>query len=216
MKQSNLHWFIPFQNNTVERVNIKWSNYKIVGIMLREIYWHLVQILNHSLAARIGLRLLCEHCYFIWKENMRLKIIFFPMFRLVTADVAFYTGNLQALKGLKDLDLNMAEIWEQKRWWHTGKLGSSFYHGMCMFVPVIQELNLEPKVNWGWGRGKGKYQCWETGIHWDLQGMPFVCFLQWGVTDQVSIIFFILSGNRLRFLWTKSKRTHSCNTAVVD
>ncbi|KFO21163.1 Vacuolar protein sorting-associated protein 54 [Fukomys damarensis] len=34
---------------------------------------------------------------------------------LVTADVAFYTGNLQALKGLKDLDLNMAEIWEQKR-----------------------------------------------------------------------------------------------------
>lgn len=37
------------------------------------------------------------------------------MFRLVTADVAFYTGNLQALKGLQDLDLNMAEIWEQKR-----------------------------------------------------------------------------------------------------
>ncbi|GAB5569659.1 vacuolar protein sorting-associated protein 54 isoform X1 [Prionailurus iriomotensis] len=34
---------------------------------------------------------------------------------LVTADVAFYTGNLQALKGLKDLDLNMSEIWEQKR-----------------------------------------------------------------------------------------------------
>lgn len=28
-------------------------------------------------------------------------------------------------------------------------------------------------------------------------------------------LFFILSGNRLRFLWTKSKRTHSCNTAVV-
>uniref|UniRef100_A0A8C9QVJ4 Vacuolar protein sorting-associated protein 54 n=1 Tax=Spermophilus dauricus TaxID=99837 RepID=A0A8C9QVJ4_SPEDA len=38
-----------------------------------------------------------------------------PQNGLVTADVAFYTGNLQALKGLKDLDLNMAEIWEQKR-----------------------------------------------------------------------------------------------------
>uniref|UniRef100_A0A8B9FXT3 Vacuolar protein sorting-associated protein 54 n=1 Tax=Amazona collaria TaxID=241587 RepID=A0A8B9FXT3_9PSIT len=34
---------------------------------------------------------------------------------LVTSDVAFYTGNLQALKGLNNLDLNMAEIWEQKR-----------------------------------------------------------------------------------------------------
>lgn len=93
------------------------------------------------------------------------------MFRLVTADVAFYTGNLQALKGLKDLDLNMAEIWEQKRWWHIGKLDSLSDHGMCMFVkkiwmPVIQELNLEPKVNWGREREKVKYQCWETGIQW--------------------------------------------------
>ncbi|NXO22303.1 VPS54 protein, partial [Cisticola juncidis] len=38
-----------------------------------------------------------------------------PLNGLVTSDVAFYTGNLQALKGLNDLDLNMAEIWEQKR-----------------------------------------------------------------------------------------------------
>ncbi|XP_060086591.1 vacuolar protein sorting-associated protein 54 [Heteronotia binoei] len=38
-----------------------------------------------------------------------------PQNGLVTADVAFYTGNLQALKGLQTLDLNMAEIWEQKR-----------------------------------------------------------------------------------------------------
>ncbi|XP_068796739.1 vacuolar protein sorting-associated protein 54 isoform X3 [Struthio camelus] len=38
-----------------------------------------------------------------------------PQNGLVTADVAFYTGNLQALKGLNNLDLNMAEIWEQKR-----------------------------------------------------------------------------------------------------
>ena len=152
---------------------------------------------------------------------MRLKITFSPMFRLVTADVAFYTGNLQALKGLKDLDLNMAEIWEQKRWWHTGKLGSLSDLGMCMFIkeiwmPAIRELKLEPKVNWGRGRGEGKYQCWETGIQWDLQGMPVSCFLQWGVADQVSITFLILSGNRLRFLWTKSKKTHSCNTAVAD
>ncbi|XP_029449517.1 vacuolar protein sorting-associated protein 54 isoform X2 [Rhinatrema bivittatum] len=38
-----------------------------------------------------------------------------PQHGLVAADVAFYTGNIQALKGLKNLDLNMAEIWEQKR-----------------------------------------------------------------------------------------------------
>ncbi|XP_005989608.1 vacuolar protein sorting-associated protein 54 isoform X2 [Latimeria chalumnae] len=38
-----------------------------------------------------------------------------PQHGLVTADVAFYTGNIQVLKGLEDLDLNMAEIWEQKR-----------------------------------------------------------------------------------------------------
>ncbi|XP_075562819.1 vacuolar protein sorting-associated protein 54 isoform X2 [Pelecanus crispus] len=38
-----------------------------------------------------------------------------PLNGLVTSDVAFYTGNLQALKGLNKLDLNMAEIWEQKR-----------------------------------------------------------------------------------------------------
>ncbi|NWY06138.1 VPS54 protein, partial [Nothoprocta ornata] len=38
-----------------------------------------------------------------------------PQNGLVMADVDFYTGNLQALKGLNSLDLNMAEIWEQKR-----------------------------------------------------------------------------------------------------
>ncbi|XP_015476985.1 vacuolar protein sorting-associated protein 54 isoform X4 [Parus major] len=38
-----------------------------------------------------------------------------PLNGLVTSDVAFYTGNLQALKGLNNLDLNMSEIWEQKR-----------------------------------------------------------------------------------------------------
>ncbi|XP_063299836.1 vacuolar protein sorting-associated protein 54 isoform X1 [Pelobates fuscus] len=38
-----------------------------------------------------------------------------PQHGMVAADIAFYTGNVQALKGLKDLDLGMAEIWEQKR-----------------------------------------------------------------------------------------------------
>lgn len=38
-----------------------------------------------------------------------------PQHGLVVVDVAFYTGNLQALKSLDGLDLNMAEIWEQKR-----------------------------------------------------------------------------------------------------
>ncbi|OCT79700.1 hypothetical protein XELAEV_18026507mg [Xenopus laevis] len=38
-----------------------------------------------------------------------------PQHGLVAADIAFYTENVQALKGLKDLDLSLAEIWEQKR-----------------------------------------------------------------------------------------------------
>uniref|UniRef100_A0A665URH3 Vacuolar protein sorting-associated protein 54 n=1 Tax=Echeneis naucrates TaxID=173247 RepID=A0A665URH3_ECHNA len=38
-----------------------------------------------------------------------------PQHGLVVVDVAFYTGNVQALKSLERLDLNMAEIWEQKR-----------------------------------------------------------------------------------------------------
>ncbi|XP_074552157.1 vacuolar protein sorting-associated protein 54 [Halichoeres trimaculatus] len=38
-----------------------------------------------------------------------------PQHGLVVVDVAFYTENTQALKSLERLDLNMAEIWEQKR-----------------------------------------------------------------------------------------------------
>ncbi|XP_037621182.1 vacuolar protein sorting-associated protein 54 isoform X2 [Sebastes umbrosus] len=38
-----------------------------------------------------------------------------PQNGLVSVDVAFYTENVQALKSLDCLDLNMAEIWEQKR-----------------------------------------------------------------------------------------------------
>ncbi|KAM4694569.1 vacuolar protein sorting-associated protein 54 isoform 1-T2 [Discoglossus pictus] len=38
-----------------------------------------------------------------------------PQHGLVAADIAFYTGNIKALKGLKDLDLNLSDIWEQKR-----------------------------------------------------------------------------------------------------
>ncbi|KAM8946105.1 vacuolar protein sorting-associated protein 54 [Pelodytes ibericus] len=38
-----------------------------------------------------------------------------PQHGMVTSDIAFYTGNVQALKGLKDLDLCMGDIWEQKR-----------------------------------------------------------------------------------------------------
>lgn len=40
---------------------------------------------------------------------------FFFFFRLVVVDVAFYTENIQVLRSLENLDLNMAEIWEQKR-----------------------------------------------------------------------------------------------------
>uniref|UniRef100_UPI00398EDDDC vacuolar protein sorting-associated protein 54 isoform X2 n=1 Tax=Pristiophorus japonicus TaxID=55135 RepID=UPI00398EDDDC len=38
-----------------------------------------------------------------------------PLHGLVASDLAFYTGNIQALKGLENLDINMTEIWEQKR-----------------------------------------------------------------------------------------------------
>ncbi|KAI7810562.1 vacuolar protein sorting-associated protein 54 isoform X1 [Triplophysa rosa] len=38
-----------------------------------------------------------------------------PQNGLVMVDVAFYTGNVQALRSLEQLDLNMPEIWEQKR-----------------------------------------------------------------------------------------------------
>lgn len=33
----------------------------------------------------------------------------------MVVDVAFYTENIQALRSLEQLDLNMPEIWEQKR-----------------------------------------------------------------------------------------------------
>ncbi|CAG5947463.1 vacuolar protein sorting-associated protein 54 isoform 2-T2 [Menidia menidia] len=38
-----------------------------------------------------------------------------PQHGLVVVDVAFYTENIQVLKSLEQLDLNMAEIWEHKR-----------------------------------------------------------------------------------------------------
>ncbi|KAL4639934.1 vacuolar protein sorting-associated protein 54 [Arapaima gigas] len=38
-----------------------------------------------------------------------------PQHGLVMVDIAFYTGNVQALKSLEKLDLNLGEIWEQKR-----------------------------------------------------------------------------------------------------
>lgn len=142
------------------------------------------------------------------------------MFRLVTADVAFYTGNLQALKGLKDLDLNMAEIWEQKRWWHPGKLGI-WPWDVYVYKGNIGCLRFK---NWTWnpkwtGGGEGEKESisvGKLGFSVIYKECLVLCFLQWGVADQVSITFLILSGNRLRFLWTKSKRTHSCNTAVAD
>uniref|UniRef100_A0A8C2EHN5 Vacuolar protein sorting-associated protein 54 n=1 Tax=Cyprinus carpio TaxID=7962 RepID=A0A8C2EHN5_CYPCA len=39
----------------------------------------------------------------------------FSLCRLVMVDVAFYSENVQALRSLERLDLNMPEIWEQKR-----------------------------------------------------------------------------------------------------
>lgn len=92
------------------------------------------------------------------------------MFRLVTADVAFYTGNLQALKGLKDLDLNMAEIWEQKRWWHTGKLGSLSNYGMYVFMKNMDACDSKtwnPKWT-GVGKVERKVSVLGNGFSGDL------------------------------------------------
>nr|Q9JMK8.1 RecName: Full=Vacuolar protein sorting-associated protein 54; AltName: Full=Vps54-like protein [Rattus norvegicus]CAB96885.1 Vps54l-like protein [Rattus norvegicus] len=63
------------------------------------------------------LRINASYKFHLKKQLSHLNVINDggPQSGFVTADVAFYTGNLQALKGLKDLDLNMAEIWEQKR-----------------------------------------------------------------------------------------------------
>ena len=93
------------------------------------------------------------------------------MFRLVTADVAFYTGNLQALKGLQDLDLNMAEIWEQKRWWHTEKLGSSSDQGMCVYDGNMDacDSRTESGAHSEPGLGKGKRSVSVLG-NWDSVG----------------------------------------------
>lgn len=49
----------------------------------------------------------------------------FCLCRLVMVDVAFYSENVQALRSLERLDLNMPEIWEQKRWWRTARAGQS-------------------------------------------------------------------------------------------
>uniref|UniRef100_A0A8C2EHR2 Vacuolar protein sorting-associated protein 54 n=1 Tax=Cyprinus carpio TaxID=7962 RepID=A0A8C2EHR2_CYPCA len=50
------------------------------------------------------------------KINTKLNISWsFSLCRLVMVDVAFYSENVQALRSLERLDLNMPEIWEQKR-----------------------------------------------------------------------------------------------------
>ncbi|XP_078261821.1 vacuolar protein sorting-associated protein 54 isoform X2 [Rhinoraja longicauda] len=51
------------------------------------------------------------------RQLMRLNVVNDggPLHGLVASDLAFYTGNIQALKGLESLDINMAEIWEQRR-----------------------------------------------------------------------------------------------------
>lgn len=76
-------------------------------------------------------------------------------------------------------------------------------------------LGTEPGTQSELRRGKGREdQCWELDSVGSTEN-ALLCILQEGVADQVSTTFFILSGNRLRFLWTKSKRTHSCKTAAV-
>ncbi|XP_070588671.1 vacuolar protein sorting-associated protein 54 isoform X2 [Erythrolamprus reginae] len=63
------------------------------------------------------LRINASYKFYLKRQLAHLNVVNDggPQNGLVTADVAFYTGNLQALKGLQTLDLNMAEIWEQKR-----------------------------------------------------------------------------------------------------
>lgn len=47
-----------------------------------------------------------------------------------------------------------------------------------IWMPVFQELNLEPKRTGAGKWEKERISVGETGIQWDLQGMPIVCFLQ--------------------------------------
>lgn len=62
-------------------------------------------------------------------------------FRLVMVDVAFYSENVQALRSLECLDLNMPEIWEQKRWWRTARPGQS---GLLV-TPTISVTSSAPE-----------------------------------------------------------------------
>ncbi|XP_054583835.1 vacuolar protein sorting-associated protein 54 isoform X4 [Eptesicus fuscus] len=77
----------------------------------------IIDLLPEEQTQMLFLRINASYKLHLKKQLSHLNVINDggPQNGLVTADVAFYTGNLQALKGLKDLDLNMAEIWEQKR-----------------------------------------------------------------------------------------------------
>lgn len=121
-----------------------------------------------------------------------LKSIFLFICRMVAADIAFYTGNVQALKGLKDLDLNMGDIWEQKRWCLTKRKRLSPHGWKCS----TQDLNVHfQSISW---------------IQSACQESPFTTLVNNKLfTGQLTI------SNRLRFLWTKSKQAHGCNTASL-
>ncbi|KAM8785124.1 vacuolar protein sorting-associated protein 54 isoform 4-T6 [Rhynchonycteris naso] len=77
----------------------------------------IIDLLPEEQVQMLFLRINASYKLHLKKQLSHLNVINDggPQNGLVTADVAFYTGNLQALKGLRDLDLNMAEIWEQKR-----------------------------------------------------------------------------------------------------
>ncbi|XP_030052013.1 vacuolar protein sorting-associated protein 54 isoform X2 [Microcaecilia unicolor] len=75
------------------------------------------ELLPEEQTQMLFLRINASYKLHLKRQLMHLNVVNDggPQHGLVAADVAFYVGNIQALKSLKDLDLNMGEIWEQKR-----------------------------------------------------------------------------------------------------
>ncbi|GCB68050.1 hypothetical protein scyTo_0008166, partial [Scyliorhinus torazame] len=88
---------------------------------ISEILAKLVAIMDNlcdkTLSKMLFLRINSSFKIHLKRQLMRLNVVNDggPLHGLVASDLAFYTGNVQALKGLENLDVNMTEIWEPKR-----------------------------------------------------------------------------------------------------
>ncbi|CAK6976311.1 vacuolar protein sorting-associated protein 54 [Scomber scombrus] len=75
------------------------------------------ELLPEDQTQRLFLRINASFKMHLKRQLARLGVVNDggPQNGLVVVDVAFYTENVQVLKSLERLELNMAEIWEQKR-----------------------------------------------------------------------------------------------------